>query len=159
VSILAEHVTKKIITQVKESKYFCIISDSTPDISPKDQMSEALRYVKMDGNEVKVEESFLRVIETKGKSAEEISGLIFAELEKDGIPIDDYVARHMTMLLLWQAVTYLGFEKGGGPIHAFPLPSPFPPLLPIPLLPLPLPSISLPFPPSPSLPSSLPFPF
>ena len=89
VSILAEQVRKKIIDQVKESKYFCIIFDSTPDVSHKDQMSEVLRYVKMDENEVKVEESFLRFIETKGKSAEEISGLILRELENDGIQIGD----------------------------------------------------------------------
>ena len=89
VSILAEQVRKKIINQVKESKYFCIIFDSTPDVSHKDQMSEVLRYVKMDENEVKVEESFLCFIETKGKSAEEISGLILTELENDGIQIGD----------------------------------------------------------------------
>ena len=89
VSILAGQVRKKIIDQIKESKYFCIIFDSTPDVSHKDQMSEVLRYVKMDENEVKVEESFLRFIETKGKSAEEIYGLILRELEKDGIQIGD----------------------------------------------------------------------
>ena len=47
------------------------------------QMSEVLRYVKMDENEVKVEESFLRFIEAKDKSAEEISGLILRDLEND----------------------------------------------------------------------------
>ena len=38
VSILAKQVRKKIIDRVKESKYFCIIFDSTPDVSHKDQM-------------------------------------------------------------------------------------------------------------------------
>ena len=52
-------------------------------------MSEVLRYVEMDENEVKVEESFLRFIETKGESAEEIYGLILRELENDGIQIGD----------------------------------------------------------------------
>jgi hypothetical protein len=52
-------------------------------------MSEVLRYVKMDENEVKVEESFLRFIETKGKSRDDISGLILRELENDGIQISD----------------------------------------------------------------------
>ena len=89
VSILAQQVRKKIIAQVKKSKYFCIIFDSTPDISHKDQLSEVLRYVNMDGNEVKVEESFVRFIETKGKSAKEISELIFRQLENDEIQIDD----------------------------------------------------------------------
>jgi hypothetical protein len=59
-------------------------------------------------------------------------------------------------------VAYLGFVKGGGPIHAFPLPSPFPsplahtppsppspPLVPCPSLP--------PHPAPPSLPSLSPF--
>ena len=89
VSILAQQVRKKIIAQVKKSKYFCIIFDSTPDISHKDQLSEVLRYVNMDGNEVKVEESFVRFIETKGKSAKEISELILRQLENDEIQIDD----------------------------------------------------------------------
>jgi len=53
VSILAQQVRKKIIAPVKKSKYFCIIFDSTSDISHKDQLSEVLRYVNMDGNKVK----------------------------------------------------------------------------------------------------------
>ena len=43
----------------------------------------------MNENELKVEESFLRFIETKGKSAEEISELILRELENDEIQIGD----------------------------------------------------------------------
>lgn len=72
---------KAIIDQVKENEYFCIIFDSTPDASRKVKRSEVLRYVKMDENEVKVEESFLRFIETKGKSIKEISGLILRTRE------------------------------------------------------------------------------
>ena len=44
-------------------------------------MSKVLRYIKMDGNEVKVEGSFLRFIETKEKSTEEIFGLILRVLQ------------------------------------------------------------------------------
>lgn len=72
---------KAIIDRVKENEYFCIIFDSTPDASHKDKISEVLRFVKMDENEVKVEESFLRFIETKGKSIKEISGLILRTRE------------------------------------------------------------------------------
>ena len=43
VSILAEQVRKKIIDQIKESKYFCIIFDSTPDVSQEpDEQGVAL---------------------------------------------------------------------------------------------------------------------
>lgn len=40
-------------------------------------------------NEMKMEESFFRFIESKGKCAENISRLIFRELEIDGIQIGD----------------------------------------------------------------------
>ena len=40
VSILADQVRKKIIDQIKESKYYCIIFDSTPDVSCKDHVHE-----------------------------------------------------------------------------------------------------------------------
>lgn len=52
-------------------------------------MSQVLRYVNMDGNEVKVEESFLRFIETKDKNAEQIAAMILEQLEKDDIHIED----------------------------------------------------------------------
>ena len=87
VNCLGDLVRTKIIEQVKNSKYYCIIFDSTPDISHKDQLSQVIRYVKMDDNDVKVEESFLRFIEMKGKTAEQITEQILKQLEEDGLQI------------------------------------------------------------------------
>ncbi|XP_029637538.1 uncharacterized protein LOC115212883 [Octopus sinensis] len=68
VNVLRDQVRKKVIDGVKQSKYYCIIFDSTPDISDIDQTFQVLHYVKIDEKEVK--ESFLRFIEMKGKNAE-----------------------------------------------------------------------------------------
>jgi len=57
--------------------------DSTPDVSCKDQTSHILHYVMIDEDKVKVVESFVNFIETKGKSAENISTMILEKLEKD----------------------------------------------------------------------------
>ncbi|CAB4060193.1 unnamed protein product [Lepeophtheirus salmonis] len=52
-------------------------------------MSQVLRYVKITDNEVKVEQSFLRFIEMKGKNAEQITSMILKQLEMDDINIQD----------------------------------------------------------------------
>ena len=61
------------------------VLDNTPDISHKDQLSQVTRYVKMDDDDVKVEKSFLRFIEMKEKTAEQITEQILKRLEEDGL--------------------------------------------------------------------------
>ncbi|KAF2888920.1 hypothetical protein ILUMI_17253 [Ignelater luminosus] len=51
---LGDHVRKNIIQAVKEIKYFCIVFDSTPDVSRTDQTSQILRYVKIEGSKAAV---------------------------------------------------------------------------------------------------------
>ena len=80
--------------QVKEAKYVSMIFDSTPDISHNDQTSQVLRYVMIGGDIVKVVESFIDFIETKGKTAENISTMILEKLEKDGIDIHNRFYRY-----------------------------------------------------------------
>lgn len=43
--LMSERVLKEILLEVKESKYFALIVDSTPDITHVDQLSLILRYV------------------------------------------------------------------------------------------------------------------
>jgi len=56
--------------------------DSNPDVSHKDHTSQILHYVMIDVDKVKVVESFVNFIATKGKSAENISTIILEKLEK-----------------------------------------------------------------------------
>lgn len=43
IELLGGAVRKTIMDQIKQAKYFCIIFDSTPDISHKDQTSQIIR--------------------------------------------------------------------------------------------------------------------
>jgi len=67
----------------KETKYFSMAFDSTPDVSHKDQTSRILHYVMIDEDKVKVVKSFVNFIETKGKGVENISTIILEKLAKD----------------------------------------------------------------------------
>lgn len=87
IELLGGAVRKKILDQIKQAKYFCMIFDSTPDISHKDQTCQIIRYVVIDRSEVKVVESFIDFVETKGKTAEEITNMILMKLENDGLDI------------------------------------------------------------------------
>lgn len=59
IEVLGGEVKRKILQKVKEAKYYSIILDSTPDADHKAQTSQILRYVSIDGDDVKIEESFV----------------------------------------------------------------------------------------------------
>ncbi|XP_043288811.1 52 kDa repressor of the inhibitor of the protein kinase-like [Venturia canescens] len=89
IALLGDHVKKKIVDDIKKSKYFGIIFDSTPDNSHTDQMSEIIRYVHIEGDVVEVRESFLGFFSFSGKTAADISESILKQLEKDGLNIEN----------------------------------------------------------------------
>ncbi|XP_047027728.1 52 kDa repressor of the inhibitor of the protein kinase-like [Helicoverpa zea] len=86
-SILSHHVKQKIIDDIKKSKYFGIMFDSTPDESHTDQMSEIIRYVHVEEGAVEVRESFLGFFSMSGKTANDMANDILKQLEKDGLDI------------------------------------------------------------------------
>ena len=60
IDLLGETIKKKIISEIKDAKYFTIMLDSTPDFGHGEQISEILRYVYIDENrKVKIKEIFL----------------------------------------------------------------------------------------------------
>lgn len=74
-----------ILDELRESKYYSISVDSTPDISHIDQLSFCIRYV-MDGEPI---ERFLQFIPIKEHKSEYLAGIVMSFLEKYGIPIAD----------------------------------------------------------------------
>ena len=48
IDIMGQRVRKHILGDIEKAKYFSIIFDSTPDISHQDQLSQTIRYVKID---------------------------------------------------------------------------------------------------------------
>lgn len=48
ISILASTVRNKLISDIKKSKYFGILYDSTPDLQHREQFSEVIRHIDID---------------------------------------------------------------------------------------------------------------
>ena len=58
IDIMGQRVRKQIIGDIEKAKYFSIIFDSTPDISHQDQLSQTIRYIRIDDQgKVEVKES------------------------------------------------------------------------------------------------------
>lgn len=75
---MAQHVRQVICDELKQSKYYSLIVDSTPDISHVDQLVLAVRYVSSDGGPC---ERFLTFIPSAGHSAEGMFKRVTKELE------------------------------------------------------------------------------
>lgn len=70
IQIMAKQVLYKIVSEIKESKYFGIIVDSTPDITHIDQMCIVVRYVDALNEPV---ERFLTFIAIHTHAADKLS--------------------------------------------------------------------------------------
>ncbi|XP_065642103.1 52 kDa repressor of the inhibitor of the protein kinase-like [Hydra vulgaris] len=87
ISLLGDAVKQESICEIKKAKFYGILFDSTPDISHTEQMSQVIRYVKIDNRNVEVKESFLGFISLSGKKADFITQKIVQFLEKDGLDL------------------------------------------------------------------------
>ncbi|KAL4083660.1 hypothetical protein QTP88_028976 [Uroleucon formosanum] len=85
--LLGQTIRNKIITSIKEAKYYGIMFDCTPDISHKEQMSQIIRYVKIDNTEISIEESFVDFIQSREKTGTGLTSEILKKLEEDGIKL------------------------------------------------------------------------
>lgn len=89
IELLGRHVRQKIVDDIKGAKYYAMMFDSTPDLSHTDQMTQIIRYVKIEEGTVEVVESFIDFIPCEKKTAAEITAVILKKLRDDGIPIED----------------------------------------------------------------------
>lgn len=78
VALMAKKVTKEIIDQVKQAKYFSIIVDSTPDMSHVDQLSFVIRYVDKSLRPV---ERFLTFIPIEQHTSEYLEDKVLSLIE------------------------------------------------------------------------------
>ena len=83
---MAKTVINEITKEVKQSKYFSIIVDSTPDVTHSDQLTFILRYVN-DEDEGVPKERFLEFMKNQGRTGEELAKAVFTFLQNHDLDI------------------------------------------------------------------------
>lgn len=91
INAIGVRIRDTILNRIKESKYYSIILDCTPDVSHQEQMTIIFRYVFFDTKkrEYQVEERFIEFITVADKTGEGITELIKQELDIHQIDIMD----------------------------------------------------------------------
>lgn len=84
ISLMSQKVMDEIMTEAKDSKYFGIVVDSTPDISHTDQLTFILRYVSKFGEPVERFLCFLPNVSHKSANIVEAILHIFTKHKLDG---------------------------------------------------------------------------
>lgn len=87
ISLVATKIRNSIIEEIKNSKYYSIIVDSTPDISHMDQLSFIIRYVPVgQSNAV---ERFLKFIPNVGHKSKDLYDTIIVALTAYDLKLED----------------------------------------------------------------------
>lgn len=88
---MAEKVKFKIINSIKQSKYYSILLDCTPDISHQEQLSVIIRYVEIEDNLIEIQERFICFEIVNDTTGEGLSNKIINinVLNLEGLSISD----------------------------------------------------------------------
>lgn len=82
ICLLGNSVRGKIISNIKKTKYYSIIFDSTPDISHNEQICQIVRYVVESNDKYTIEESFIDFISTTKKTGQGLAEEILKNFQK-----------------------------------------------------------------------------
>jgi len=69
-------ILKKIVKIVNESGFFSVLVDETTDVSVKEQLTLCVRYLSGSGENVCINESFLKFIEVQSLTGENLAKVI-----------------------------------------------------------------------------------
>ncbi|CAI6345329.1 unnamed protein product [Macrosiphum euphorbiae] len=86
IELLAAENRQTVIQEIQDSELFAVISNTTPDISMKDQLAVGLRYVDKKGT---TNERLLDVVESSNKTGYGTAKSIYNCLIKYGINTDN----------------------------------------------------------------------
>jgi len=81
-------IVEHMVDEIKQSKYFSIILDCTPDLSHTEQLSVIIRLVAMEDTP-QIKEHFMGFLEVEESTGESLSTLILKRLEELNIPFED----------------------------------------------------------------------
>ena len=84
ITIWGLKVKEKIITEIKDSKYYAVSIDSTPDVSHTDQLTIIIRYLLSDGTVV---ERFLQFIPIERHDGKYLFDVLTNFLQQSGIDL------------------------------------------------------------------------
>lgn len=87
IASISGKILSTMVTEIKQSKYFAIILDCTPDISHQEQMSVVVRIVTLTPPEIK--EHILGFLPAPDATGLGLSSLILIKLEELGIRFQD----------------------------------------------------------------------
>ena len=87
--MIAAAIRCEIIRKIKESKYFSVILDCTPDISHQEQMSLIIRYVDTSSDSIHIEESFLGFLDINDTTGQGLFDVLQNELKNLDFDIDN----------------------------------------------------------------------
>uniref|UniRef100_A0A8C1K3Y1 TTF-type domain-containing protein n=1 Tax=Cyprinus carpio TaxID=7962 RepID=A0A8C1K3Y1_CYPCA len=88
IQIVSGKILEAIVTQIRDSKYFSIILDCTPDISHQEQMSIILRSVALRGKP-ETKEHFLGFVNVEATTGLNLSTVILNKLNELKISFED----------------------------------------------------------------------
>lgn len=87
INLMGEKVTSDIVSRAKDSKYFSIIADCTPDISHVEQLSLTIRFADLSDSNVSIKEHFLEFIPVSDSSGAGLTKVILNVLKKYGLEL------------------------------------------------------------------------
>jgi len=73
ISISGDIILMEIVKLVNKAECFSILADETTDVSLNEQLTLCVRYIKGDGDDVEIHESFLNYVEIRSLTGNDVA--------------------------------------------------------------------------------------